>query len=128
MSRTVYVASKPISELPLPRTRLLGTSVERQSYNSPNPHYYGTEHCVLEMSSGQPLPVRIIASRKRRRTVAARLRSGVLELLVPASMPHVEREHWAEGMTRRLHRTAERSRPSYERLAHPPRHFTSLHF
>jgi hypothetical protein len=32
-------------------------------------------------------PVRIVASRKRRRTVSARLRSGVLELLVPAWMP-----------------------------------------
>src|SRR5260370_12560018 len=128
MSRTVYVASKPISELPLPRTRLLGTSVERQSYNSPNPHYYGTEHCVLEMNSGQPLPVRIIASRKRRRTVAARLRSGVLELLVPASMPHVEREHWAEVMTRRLQRKAERSRPSDERLDQRAPNLTAPHF
>src|SRR5258708_17616353 len=128
MSRTVYVASKPISELPLPRTRLLGTSVERQSYNSPNPHYYGTEHCVLEMSSGQPLPFRIIASRKRRRTVAARLRSGVLELLVPASMPHVEREHWAEVMTRRLQRKAERSRPSDERLDQRARNLNARHF
>ncbi|TMC76376.1 MAG: M48 family metallopeptidase [Chloroflexi bacterium] len=61
-------------------------------------------------------PVRIITSRKRRRTVAARLRSGVLELLVPATMPHSEREHWAEVMSRRLERRAERSRPSDERL------------
>src|SRR6266545_6001077 len=37
MSRTEYVASKPTSELPLPRTRLLGTSVARQSYNSLQP-------------------------------------------------------------------------------------------
>src|SRR5215471_6059432 len=101
MSRTEYVASKPIMVLPLPRTMLLGTSAAGQSYNS------------ADLSQ---TPVRIITSRKRRRTVAARLRSGVLELLVPASMPVAERQHWAEVMTRRLERRAERSRPSDERL------------
>ncbi len=62
-------------------------------------------------------PIRIITSRKRRRTVAARMRSGVLELLVPATMPHSEREHWAEVMSRRLEKQAERRRPSDDRLA-----------
>jgi predicted metal-dependent hydrolase len=61
-------------------------------------------------------PVRIVASRKRRRTVSARLRSGVLELLVPAWMPSAEREHWAEVMRHRLGRQRERARPSDERL------------
>ena len=37
-------------------------------------------------------PVRVIGSRRRRRTVQARLRSGVLEVLVPESMPLRERE------------------------------------
>jgi hypothetical protein len=60
--------------------------------------------------------LRIITSRRRRRTVAARLRSGVLELLVPASMPLAERQHWAEVMSRRLERRAERRRPTDERL------------
>jgi predicted metal-dependent hydrolase len=60
--------------------------------------------------------VRIITSRRRRRTVAARLRSGVLELLVPASMPVAERQHWAEVMSRRLARRAERRRPTDARL------------
>ena len=32
-------------------------------------------------------------------------------------MPHAEREHWAEVMSRRLQRRDERSRPSDERLA-----------
>src|SRR5690242_11254231 len=99
MSRTEYVASKPTSVLPFPRTRLLGTS--RGSYNS--------------ASLTQP-PIRIITSRRRRRTVAARMRSGVLELLVPATMPHAEREHWAEVMSRRLEKQAERRRPSDDRL------------
>jgi predicted metal-dependent hydrolase len=61
-------------------------------------------------------PVRIVASRKRRRTVSARLRSGVLELLVPAWMPSTEREHWAEVMRRRLGRQRDRARPTDERL------------
>ena len=71
----------------------------------------------MESNPEEPrLPVRVITSRKRRRTVAARLRSGVLELLVPASMPHAERDHWAEVMSRRLQRRADRARPSDERL------------
>jgi predicted metal-dependent hydrolase len=73
-------------------------------------------------------PVRIITSRKRRRTVAARMRSGVLELLVPASMPYVERQHWAEVMARRLERRAERSRPTDERLEERARRLNDRHF
>jgi predicted metal-dependent hydrolase len=52
----------------------------------------------------------------------------VLELLVPASMPHAEREHWAEVMTRRLERRAERSRPSDERLVERARKLNTRHF
>jgi predicted metal-dependent hydrolase len=73
-------------------------------------------------------PVRIITSRKRRRTVAARLRSGVLELLVPATMPHAERQHWAEVMSRRLLRRTERQKPSDERLAGRARALNRRHF
>ena len=73
-------------------------------------------------------PVRIITSRKRRRTVTARLRSGVLELLVPATMPHAERQHWAEVMSRRLSRRAERRRPSDERLEARARVLNRRHF
>jgi hypothetical protein len=60
--------------------------------------------------------------------VTARLRSGVLELLVPATMPHSEREHWAEVMTRRLQRRVERARPSDERLAERARRLNDRHF
>ena len=56
------------------------------------------------------------------------MRSGVLELLVPATMPHSEREHWAEVMSRRLQRRAERSRPSDERLAQRARRLNERHF
>jgi hypothetical protein len=52
----------------------------------------------------------------------------VLELLVPATMPHSEREHWAEVMTRRLQRRAERARPSDERLVERARRLNERHF
>ena len=56
------------------------------------------------------------------------MRSGVLELLVPASMPLSERAHWAEVMSRRLQRRAERSRPSDERLVERARKLNERHF
>ena len=73
-------------------------------------------------------PIRIVASRRRRRTVAARLRAGVLELLVPEWMSHAERQRWAEVMSRRLQRRAERSLPSDERLAGRARVLNERHF
>jgi predicted metal-dependent hydrolase len=73
-------------------------------------------------------PVRIITSRKRRRTVAARLRSGVLELLVPATMPIAEREHWAQVMSKRLERRAERRRPTDRRLEERAKRLNERHF
>src|SRR5437899_3692095 len=46
MSRTEYVASKPTRVFPFPRTRLLGTSVARQSYNQaqPGPSTHSDHH------------------------------------------------------------------------------------
>jgi predicted metal-dependent hydrolase len=61
-------------------------------------------------------PIRILATRRRRRTVAARLRSGVLELMVPEAMPVAERERWAEAMRKRLERRLRRAVPTDERL------------
>jgi predicted metal-dependent hydrolase len=87
-----------------------------------------TEHNVLDASRAFTPPIRIIASRRRRRTVAARLRSGVLELLVPEWMPRAERERWAEVMRSRLERRAQRSRPSDEKLAERARVLNARHF
>ena len=56
------------------------------------------------------------------------MRSGVLELLVPAGMPNVERQHWAEVMSSRLERRAERSRPTDERLEGRARRLNERHF
>lgn len=52
----------------------------------------------------------------------------MLELLVPATMPHAEREHWAEVMRRRLQRRDERSKPSDDRLAARARELNRRHF
>jgi hypothetical protein len=80
------------------------------------------------LPSTSPPPIRIVATRRRRRTVAARLRAGVLELLVPDWMSQAERLRWAEVMSRRLQRRAERSRPSDERLAGRARALNEKHF
>jgi predicted metal-dependent hydrolase len=56
------------------------------------------------------------------------LRSGVLELVVPAKMPVAERQHWAEVMQERLERRAERSRPSDERLTERAKKLNVRHF
>ncbi|MDQ2923325.1 MAG: M48 family metallopeptidase [Candidatus Dormibacteraeota bacterium] len=73
-------------------------------------------------------PVHIVASKRRRRTVSARLRSGVLELLVPSWMPQAERQRWAEAMRQRIGRRMERSRPSDERLVERARTLNERHF
>jgi predicted metal-dependent hydrolase len=52
----------------------------------------------------------------------------VLELLVPATMPHSEREHWAEVMSRRLQRRADRARPSDGRLVERAKKLNARHF
>jgi predicted metal-dependent hydrolase len=78
--------------------------------------------------SGFSPPIRIVATRRRRRTVAARLRSGVLELLVPDWMPAAERDGWAEKMRMRFERRMLRSLPSDERLARRAQALNERHF
>ncbi len=61
-------------------------------------------------------PVRVIGSRRRRRTIQARLRSGVLEVLVPESMSVRERDRWVDVMRSRIERQLQRAHPSDDRL------------
>jgi predicted metal-dependent hydrolase len=83
----------------------------------------------LEQDSNQfSPPIRIVPSRRRRRTVSARLRSGVLELLVPSWMPTAERQQWAERMRARLERRIARSRPSDQRLMDRAQKLNDRHF
>jgi predicted metal-dependent hydrolase len=96
---------------------------------SGQPIHQSMEHHVLEPDQYRfSPPVRIVASSRRRRTVAARLRSGVLELLVPSWMPVAERNRWAETMRRRLERRMERSRPSDQRLMERAGTLNDRHF
>ncbi len=73
-------------------------------------------------------PIRILATRRRRRTVAARLRAGVLEVMVPASMSAAEREHWAQVMRSRIERQMQRRRPTDERLERRARALNERYF
>lgn len=61
-------------------------------------------------------PIRIVASRRRRRTVSACLRSGVLEVHVPHGMSNGEQLRWAEVMRARIERQLERARPTDAKL------------
>ena len=60
--------------------------------------------------------------------MSARMRSGVLELLVPAAMPHHERQHWAQVMRHRMEKRRERTRPTDERLQQRARTLNTRHF
>ena len=73
-------------------------------------------------------PIRILATRRRRRTVAARLRSGVLEIMVPASMSQAECQVWAERMRERIERQMRRKRPTDDRLAERAQTLNERHF
>src|SRR4029077_5648109 len=88
-----------------------------------------SEHNALNSPANTfPPPIRIVATRKRRRTVSARLRAGVLALLVPDWMSQAERHKWAEVMSRRLQKRVERSKPSNERLAGRASTLNERHF
>ena len=88
-----------------------------------------SEHNALNSPANAfPPPIRIVATRKRRRTVSARLRAGVLELLVPDWMSQAERHKWAEVMSRRLQKRVERSKPSDERLVGRASALNQRHF
>jgi predicted metal-dependent hydrolase len=121
-------------------TRLLGTDLRGQlnklgftsrhaCLQSVQSSQQQTEHNVLERDSNQfTPPVRIVPSKRRRRTVTARLRAGVLELLVPSWMPNAERQQWAETMRSRIEQRMERRRPSDERLMQRARTLNDRHF
>jgi predicted metal-dependent hydrolase len=57
-------------------------------------------------------PIRVVSSRRRRRTVGARMVDGTLEVIVPQWMPEAERRQWAEKMRDRISRQIRRAKPS----------------
>jgi predicted metal-dependent hydrolase len=54
--------------------------------------------------SGAPLPVEVVRSRKRRKTVQAREVDGRLQVLIPAWMSAADETRWVIEMQRRLAR------------------------
>ncbi len=74
---------------------------------------------MLAMAEREPdwhPPVRVTASSRRSRTVAARFVDGVLEVRVPAWMGAAERERWAERMRARIERQVRRAGPTNAQL------------
>lgn len=56
------------------------------------------------------LPVEVIRSPRRRRTISAEERNGVIRVLVPADLSAAEEARWVEEMVGRLSRRRARSR------------------
>lgn len=50
------------------------------------------------------LPVKVIRSARRKKTVEARLNAGVLEVLIPANLSAEDEAHWVEEMSKRIER------------------------
>ena len=73
-------------------------------------------------------PIRVVSSRRRRRTVSARLVGGVLEVRVPHWMGEPERREWVERMRARIERQLRRARPSDEGLEQRARLLNRRHF
>jgi predicted metal-dependent hydrolase len=51
-----------------------------------------------------PLKVEVVRSRRRRKTVGALERGGVLTVSIPASMSRAEEQHWVSVMVERMRR------------------------
>ena len=74
------------------------------------------------------IPVRVVASPRRRSTVSARLVHGVIELRVPAWMPPAERQRWADRMRERIERRVRRAGPTDADLEQRARVLNRRHF
>jgi predicted metal-dependent hydrolase len=90
---------------------------------------------IGRIASAEPLhdepwrpPIRVVSTRRRRRTVSARLVAGVLEIRVPQWMPERERAEWVERMRARIERQLRRAQPTDARLEDRARRLNTRHF
>ncbi|MGI8564446.1 MAG: M48 metallopeptidase family protein [Candidatus Dormibacter sp.] len=83
---------------------------------------------VARVANAADIPVRVVPSRRRRRTVSARMVEGVLEVRVPAWMPSAERQRWAERMRLRVERQRRRAKPGDRELEERAREFNRRYF
>ena len=67
------------------------------------------------MIQPDPAGLRIVRSPRRRRTISARRRDGVIEVIVPSGMRAAEEAMWVERMRRRIERAE--AGPSDQELA-----------
>ncbi len=58
------------------------------------------------------MEVEVVRSRRRRKTVQASKRDGVLRVCIPAAMTKAEEEKWVREMVRRVERRAPEREPS----------------
>ena len=72
------------------------------------------------------METRVIRSARRRRTISARIRGGVIEVLLPAGLTTHEEERWVERMRTRLLRR--RVPPSDSDLERRAAELSRLHF
>ena len=63
------------------------------------------------------MQVEVVRSRRRRKTIQAVERDGVVRLMIPASMTKSEEQHWAGVMVKRLERRRDAARVDLPRRA-----------
>src|SRR4051794_39869358 len=63
------------------------------------------------------MQVEVIRSTRRRKTIHAVERNGVVRLSIPASLTRAEEQHWADVMVKRLERQRDSSRVDLGRRA-----------
>ncbi len=57
------------------------------------------EPAVVEQAAPEPFTVELVRSTRRKRTVGAELRNGVLKVTVPSWMNATEQAHWVDKMS-----------------------------
>ncbi|MGD9792335.1 MAG: M48 family metallopeptidase [Acidimicrobiia bacterium] len=76
------------------------------SAQSPLESVESVESVEVELTSTvEPLPVRVIRSAKRRRTIQARMVNGVLEVLIPGRATAADEAHYVETMRSKFARS-----------------------
>src|SRR5690242_19719050 len=112
MSRTWYAASNPMSALPFPMTRLLGTSVARQSYNPSQPDpATGPHHHVPQTTPHGRRPAAL------RRAGAARPRDDAARRAPALGGGHEPEAAAARGAAEAFGREARRPSPGAQPAA-----------
>ncbi|MDQ6900226.1 MAG: M48 family metallopeptidase [Candidatus Dormibacteraeota bacterium] len=88
----------------------------------------GTAGQMAPVADAAEIPVRVVTSSRRRRTVSGRMVEGVLEVRVPGWMPATERQRWAERLRLRIERQRRRAKPGDGQLEERARELNRRYF